>query len=92
LYQIDNGSCFSGTRRTVEEQVWKIAFLNDILEEFTVERIKNDMVELGWSIFLDPGDLIISYGHFIESLKLHNLSDLRKKIFKKDINNRGQRL
>jgi hypothetical protein len=50
--QVDDSGCLAGARRTVEEEVWKIGCFYDVGKNLFVGRIKDNIVEIGWSVFL----------------------------------------
>jgi hypothetical protein len=54
--QVDDSGCLAGARRTVEEEVGKIGCFYDVGENLFVGRIKDNIVEIGWSVFLRKGN------------------------------------
>lgn len=57
--QVDDRGSFACARRTVEEEVWKIRCFDDVRENLFVGRIKHNVVEIGWSVFLGKGNSCI---------------------------------
>jgi hypothetical protein len=54
--EIHDSGCFTGTGRTVEEQIGKIVFGQYVFEELLIDGVEYNIVELYGSVLFYPGN------------------------------------
>ena len=54
--EIDDGRGFSRPRGAIKQQVREVVFVENILEQFPVEGVQDNILELGRAVFFHPGD------------------------------------
>jgi len=55
IHKIYDGGGFTRARRAVKEQVWEMSGCNDIAQHEFIERVKHNVIKMGWTIFFHPG-------------------------------------
>jgi hypothetical protein len=54
--EINDGRGFSRPRGAIKQQVREVVFVENILEQFTVEGVQDNILEVGRAVFFHPGD------------------------------------